>query len=388
LSQFVAVVVTNHHPLAQLIEWDEFCRTKNILFILAQSTGAFTNMFSDFGDAHHITDQDGENVITHNIQSAVVKDEKLIVEVTADQHGLSDDDVVAISGCRGMELLNGKNASVKRVYNKRKTDDGKDREVLDLKRFSIAKLDGEDLDLASIKSEYTSGGIFSQVKPSKTLNFISLSKSLVNPKGEEPFLFHPDGFEAMMMEHRSENLHYARLGLWKFQDAHNGDLPRLHNKEDAAEVVTLAEAAHEEMKEKEGMVLEDGLDKAIITKAALYARAELLGLCTFLGGFAAQEVIKKWGKTTPVFQWQYTDFLSILSDEPSEDHAPEGSRYDHQISFFGKDFQKKLTNQKWFLVGCGALGCEYLKGFSLMGIGSGPEVSFTSPTMTTLSCPT
>jgi ubiquitin-activating enzyme E1 len=56
LSQFVAVVVTNHHPLAQLIEWDEFCRTKNILFILAQSTGAFTNMFSDFGDAHHITD--------------------------------------------------------------------------------------------------------------------------------------------------------------------------------------------------------------------------------------------------------------------------------------------------------------------------------------------
>ena len=374
LSQFVAVVVTNHHPLSKLIEWDDFCRSNGILFILAQSAGAFTCMFSDFGDEHVVTDLDGENVITHNIQSAVVKDEKLILEVTADQHGLSDGDLIAISGCRGMEILNAKNATVKRVYNKRTGDDGKPREVLDMKRFSIAKLNDEDLDLAAIKSEYTSGGIFSEVKPSKKFNFMSLSQSLYNPKGEDPFLLHPDGFEAMMMEHRSENLHFARMGLWRFQDAHNGDLPRLHNKEDAAEVVALAEAVHNEFKEKEGaMTLEDGLDNKFITKVALYARAELLGLCTFLGGFAAQEVIKKWGKTTPVFQWQYTDFLSVLGDEPTDDHTPDGSRYDHQISLFGKEFQKKLSNQKWFLVGCGALGCEYLKGFSLMGIASGPE---------------
>ena len=374
LSQFVAVVVTNHHPLAKLIEWDEFCRSNGILFILAQSAGAFTCMFSDFGDEHVVTDLDGENVITHNIQSAVIKDEKLVLEVTADQHGLSDGDVIAISGCRGMEILNAKNATVKRVYNKRAGDDGKTREVLDMKRFSITKLNDEDLDLAAIKSEYMSGGIFSEVKPSKKFNFLSLSKSLYNPKGEDPFLLHPDGFEAMMMEHRSENLHFARMGLWRFQDAHNGDLPRLHNKEDAEEVAALAEAVHNEFKEKEGsMTLEDGLDKKFITKVALYARAELLGLCTFLGGFAAQEVIKKWGKTTPVFQWQYTDFVAMLNDEPTDNNAPDGSRYDHQISLFGKDFQKKLSNQKWFLVGCGALGCEYLKGFSLMGIGSGAD---------------
>lgn len=372
LSQFAAVVITNHPALSKLIEWDNFCREKGILFILAQSAGAFTNMFSDFGAEHLVTDQDGENVVTHNIQTAVVKDDKLILEVTADQHGMSDGDIVAISGCKGMEVLNGKNATIARVYNKRTGDDGKDRNVLDLKRVSIAKLDDVDFDVASIKSEYTSGGIFTEVKPSRKMNFIPLEKSMLNPKGEEPFLTHPDGFEAMMLEHRSENLHFARLGLWKFQDAHNGDLPRLHNKEDAEEVASLAEAAHNEYKEKEGsMTLEDGLDKPFIIKAALYARAELLGLCTFLGGFAAQEVIKKWGKTTPVFQWQYTDFLSILSDAPAESHAPEGTRYDHQVALFGKDFQKTLSNQKWFLVGCGALGCEYLKGFSLMGIGCG-----------------
>jgi len=31
------------------------------------------------------------------------------------------------------------------------------------------------------------------------------------------------------------------------------------------------------------------------------------------------------------------------------------------------------VNQKWFMVGCGALGCEYLKGFALMGLGTGKD---------------
>lgn len=30
-------------------------------------------------------------------------------------------------------------------------------------------------------------------------------------------------------------------------------------------------------------------------------------------------------------------------------------------------------NQKWFLVGAGALGCEYLKGIALMGLGCGGD---------------
>jgi len=30
--------------------------------------------------------------------------------------------------------------------------------------------------------------------------------------------------------------------------------------------------------------------------------------------------------------------------------APKGSRYDGQIAIFGDDFQKKLENQKYFVV--------------------------------------
>jgi ubiquitin-activating enzyme E1 len=43
------------------------------------------------------------------------------------------------------------------------------------------------------------------------------------------------------------------------------------------------------------------------------------------------------------------------------------------MAVLGKDFQHKLANQTVFLVGCGALGCEYLKGMALMGVATGPK---------------
>lgn len=37
----------------------------------------------------------------------------------------------------------------------------------------------------------------------------------------------------------------------------------------------------------------------------------------------------------------------------------------------GKEVHEKLMNSKTFMVGAGALGCEYLKGFAMIGLGCG-----------------
>jgi ubiquitin-activating enzyme E1 len=47
------------------------------------------------------------------------------------------------------------------------------------------------------------------------------------------------------------------------------------------------------------------------------------------------------------------------------------SRYDDQIRIYGQEIQAKLGKVKTFMVGAGALGCEYIKAFALMGIGCG-----------------
>jgi len=49
------------------------------------------------------------------------------------------------------------------------------------------------------------------------------------------------------------------------------------------------------------------------------------------------------------------------------------SRYDSQIAVFGQEMQQVLLDQKYFLVGAGAIGCEMLKNWALMGVGCGDE---------------
>eukprot|EP00122_Pirum_gemmata_P014295 Pgem_evm1s13326 len=45
-----------------------------------------------------------------------------------------------------------------------------------------------------------------------------------------------------------------------------------------------------------------------------------------------------------------------------------GSRYDGQIAVFGKANHTLIKNLKTFLVGSGAIGCEILKNWALMGV--------------------
>lgn len=56
---------------------------------------------------------------------------------------------------------------------------------------------------------------------------------------------------------------------------------------------------------------------------------------------------------------------------------PQNSRYDAQISVFGSKLQKKLEDAKLFVVGSGALGCEFLKNLALMGVCCGDQGKLT-----------
>ena len=55
------------------------------------------------------------------------------------------------------------------------------------------------------------------------------------------------------------------------------------------------------------------------------------------------------------------------------DRQLKNSRYDDQIAIFGNEIQKKIEETNIFLIGAGALGCEYLKNFSLMSISISKE---------------
>jgi hypothetical protein len=71
-----------------------------------------------------------------------------------------------------------------------------------------------------------------------------------------------------------------------------------------------------------------------------------------------------------VMQFFCFDSVESLPTYPLDpsDLKPSNSRYDTQISVFGSKLQKKLQDANIFIVGSGALGCEFLKNLALMGV--------------------
>merc|ERR1711959_652032 len=110
-----------------------------------------------------------------------------------------------------------------------------------------------------------------------------------------------------------------------------------------------------------------------IRKIAMTCAAELQPMACFFGGVVAQEIVKFGGKFVPMNQWGHFDCIEVLPESPPADAAPQGGRYDHNISVFGSAFQDKLMNAKTFMVGCGALGCEFIKNFACLGVACGAD---------------
>ena len=112
-------------------------------------------------------------------------------------------------------------------------------------------------------------------------------------------------------------------------------------------------------------------------KIIWWSKSEINPICSFLGGVSSQEVLKITRKFTPIYQWIKFDFFEIIEKIPDNCHKTlSNSRYDDQIAIFGKEIQEKISKLNIFMVGAGALVCEYLKNFALMGISTSESNNF------------
>jgi ubiquitin-activating enzyme E1 len=129
----------------------------------------------------------------------------------------------------------------------------------------------------------------------------------------------------------------------------------------------------------------------VVLQLARGAAGSLSPLCAAIGGIAGQEVIKGiTGKFTPLRQWMYLDASEALPPGACppplapEAVAPRGDRYDGQAAVIGRAAQAALGGLRYFLVGAGAIGCEVLKTWALMGVGCGPGGAITVTDMDTI----
>lgn len=169
--------------------------------------------------------------------------------------------------------------------------------------------------------------------------------------------------------------HLLFQALDRFVVGNGGQLPRSWNSDDANAFYAILTALVSE-RQVDSSLISENLAKLF----AYQARGNLAPINSFIGGCAAQEVMKACsGKFMPIQQWLYFDSTECL---PSEDSgslpteastAPRSNRYDGQVAVFGIEFQQKLANLRYFLVGAGAIGCEHLKHFAMLGVATNPE---------------
>ncbi|XP_011672400.2 ubiquitin-like modifier-activating enzyme 1 [Strongylocentrotus purpuratus] len=343
MSKFQVVVLTTSSLEAQLRIGD-FCHSKGIHLIIADTRGLFGQVFCDFGDDFTVYDSTGEEPMSVMV-SAVSKDDQGVVTcLDESRHGFESGDYVSFSEIKGMTELNG--CQPKKI------------KVLGPYTFDI----GDTSDL----SDYVRGGIVSQVKMPEKVTFKSLRESLAEP---EMIITDYAKFD------RPGQLHVGFQALHKFKTKY-GTLPRPRNDDDAAKMIALAKEINSQASDASK---QESIDEKLLTQLAYNACGDICPIQAVIGGMAAQEVMKACsGKFNPIKQWVYFDALECLPEDesatPTEASCqPTNSRYDSQTAVLGADFQKKMAAQKYFMVGAGAIGCELLKNFAMMGLGSAPE---------------
>ncbi|KAH9701894.1 ubiquitin-activating enzyme E1 1 [Citrus sinensis] len=347
LSDFQAVVFTDI-SLDKAIEFDDFCHNHQpaISFIKAEVRGLFGSVFCDFGPEFTVVDVDGEDPHTGIIASISNDNPALVSCVDDERLEFQDGDLVVFSEVHGMTELN----------------DGKPRKIKSARPYSFT-LEEDTTNYGT----YVKGGIVTQVKQPKVLNFKPLREAL-----EDPGDFLLSDFSKF---DRPPLLHLAFQALDKFV-SELGRFPVAGSEEDAQKLISVATNINESL--GDGRV--EDINTKLLRHFAFGARAVLNPMAAMFGGIVGQEVVKACsGKFHPLYQFFYFDSVESLPTEPldSTEFKPINSRYDAQISVFGAKLQKKLEDAKVFIVGSGALGCEFLKNVALMGVSCGNQGKLT-----------
>ncbi|OMJ66711.1 hypothetical protein SteCoe_36353 [Stentor coeruleus] len=334
------VVFFSECDIVSLLRYNNFCRSQNpvIKFISCEIFGASGHGFVDFGDEFTCFDKDGENSQSFIISNITNGNPGIVTVHEEKRHTYEDGDYVVFKEVEGMTEIN--NTTPKLV------------KFISPYSFSIG-------DTSNYKA-YTRQGIVEQVKVPVKFRFRSLDDALQNPAANEPLIISDFGKIG-----RPEQLHFAQWAVREFKKSYRF-LPELMNQEHANEVVNIAKRLNDLGK---GVFSVEDIDEDVVRKVALYARAQISPISSFWGGIMAQEIIKATGKYTPIQQWLHIDFFEIIP-EGVVDRTLHNTRYDDQIALIGNEAHNKLASSQSFLVGAGALGCEFLKLYALMGVSS------------------
>ena len=381
LGQYTIVVAIDV-PLDVAIKADNFCRAQSppIAFIRADIRGLCGSVFVDLAPQFTCTDPTGETIKSAIVESIYPLKEKPMENghvkvhvqcVEDDDLQLDDGDHIVFSEVEGLGGLNGLGPLP----------------VLDVSKGRKSFVMG--VPPAAAQGSYVRGGLITEKRMPKTIAYRSLEAFLADP-GElwevdeskmapaatsfsEDFLAVFGSAKANVCYGRSGLLHLGFRALDAYAAKH-GALPPPVDAAAADAVLGLAKGINDGLGECKAAELDVPERLTVIRQMAMGSRAVLCPMAAIFGGIVGQEVVKAaTGKFHPICQGFYFDALECLPNRelPLESEFANPSdtgRHEGQVLVFGRSFQQRLSQLKLFLVGSGALGCEFIKNLALMGV--------------------
>lgn len=373
LSNCTVCVVTIPLPDETIAAWNEACRRHTVSFVYAVTMSVFGRVFCDFGASFVVSDRDGEPAAVSQIESVIVEDKHPVtIKVLEDhgRHGLETGDAVQFARVQGVPGL----------------ESGREYTVTVTGPYTF-ELPGVDLTAAAANMRSSSGkdgtdiatsqqGYITQIKSSTTVTTHRPYGDAVTNPGE----FMLSDFAKM---DRPALLHLGFRAVAAYAKKHDGQLPTPGDLKAVEEVYTFAQELDTG---ENGGILNNNetMHRRILAHLTSGSRAVLSPMCAALGGLVGQEVLKACsGKFTPIEGFFYFDADETLPDgllpadqlcvSPNDASFDRLERYASQIAVFGRDMQEKICDLRYFLIGAGAIGCEMLKNWALMGVGCGPD---------------
>ena len=342
LKNYQCVVITDYHKESEILRISKCCHENNIKLILTEARGVFAYIFNDFGKNFTINDPNGEQPSRFLLSFITNAKEGVVTIADGESHDLGDGNYVRFEEVEGMTELNGKEFPVK---------------VISRRQFSI----GDTSNFGAYTSKHRSG-YGNQVFKPISLNFHEFTEALHNPIYQE---LPDDALDETKLLLQFDYCCYGRDAQVILAFVASMHYMEKANK-DTAEVSgdDLLNAA-KEVNQTYHIVQE--IDEQLIREFARESGSVISPTCAAFGGIAGQEVIKSVsGKFTPIKQFLAMGYIESLPTDRT--YTLKNDRYDPYRIVFGDKQQDAMQNLRYFMIGAGALGCEQLKNWALMGV--------------------
>ena len=347
LDMFNVIIITEIMDKNYITKIDKLCREKKIGFIYCAVLGLAGFIFTDFGTNHIIKSKLNREKKIYSIKK-IIKNSNNKIQIIIDGDDFSivgQGKYVKFKEIIGLEELNDKFKKIKYIS----------KEAFEIEEEN-------DIDV----NQYINGGIVEEFEIEEKISYKSFEESLEIPYAEE-ILERLDKSK----KNNEELLHLTILALHEYYGEYK-KLPEINNLKHSKIIIDISEKIFEQLKLKDYEWIKniESFDTKFIENVSKWSKIQISPVCSFLGGIAAQEVLKYNGKFIPINQWFWFDFFEIIKNQKSEEISREldNSRYNGQIAIFGKEFQEKLKKLNIFIIGAGAIGCELLKNLSMMGM--------------------